>query len=157
MQWFAHDMAVQASSCAAQPLQLSAASSRSADADHVVLCSSVHDCTPTLLLMLHTWGSDMQQLWFESDLTPLLSFPSDVNIVFATSLNGADLVTSSILQRVAALQGAGSLFDWFFSFFGMAAAPPATGVILQQLSSQHRASDPFLYVLVPLFSPCLLQ
>ena len=77
------------------------------------ICSE-GDCAPTLLLLLHSWGSGMQQLWFDEDLSPLLSLPPDVNVLFATSLNGASDITRHMHSRLASLQHTGSIFDWLY-------------------------------------------
>jgi hypothetical protein len=105
-----------------------------------------NDCTPTLLLLLHSWGGGMQQLWFNADLSPLLSLPSDVNVLFATSLDGADVITDHMLGRLASLQHTGSILHWLYSLFGASRAAPAARVIQQQLSLQHRDTAPFLCV-----------
>jgi hypothetical protein len=121
MLWFARDVAARASSCAPQPLLIPTASAP----DGFELCSATRDCTPTLLLLLHSWGSGMEQLWFETDISPLLSLPPDVNLVFATSVNAADVVAGHMLERVNALQHAGGLLAWFASLLGQAPAAPA--------------------------------
>ncbi len=121
MLWFAHDAAARASSCAQHPLHIPAAPSP----DGFELCSATRDCTPTLLLLLHTWGGGMQQLWFDTDMAPLLSLPPGVNLLFATSINGADVVAAHMLERVQALQRAGGLLHWLASLLGQAPAAPA--------------------------------
>jgi hypothetical protein len=146
LQWFAQDMAARASSCASQPLHLDALSSRSGDDERVQMCSAGGDCTPTLLLLLHSWSSSMQQLWFEADLSPLLSLPPDVNLVFATSLNAADVVSASMLHRLSSLQRSGGILQWLLYLLGMASPSPIAHVIQPQLSQQHRAVQPFMCV-----------
>ncbi len=137
-------MAARAPSCASQPLHLDALSSRSGDDERVQMCSGDGDCKPTLLLLLHSWSSSMQQLWFEADLSPLLSLPPDVNLVFATSLNGADVVSASMLHRLSSLQRSGGILQWLSYLLGMASSSPVAHVIQPQLSQQHRAVQPFM-------------
>ena len=138
-------MAARASSCAPQPLRLPAASSRGGDGQLLEVCGT-DGCKPTLLLLLHSWSSGMQQLWFDADLSPLLSLPPDVNILFATSLSGADDITRHMLGRLAALQHTGTAIDWISALLGLTSPPPASHVIEQQLSLQQRDAAPFLYV-----------
>jgi hypothetical protein len=142
-------MAARSSSCAPQPLHLDALSSRTGDDERVQICSAGGDCTPTLLLLLHSWSSVMQQLWFDSDLSPLLSLPPDVNLVFATSLDAADIVSASILDRLGSLQRSGGLLDWLSSLLGLASPSPLAYVIQPQLSQQHRSLHPFMYTQQP--------
>jgi hypothetical protein len=95
----------------------------------------------------------MQQLWFESDLSPLRSFPPDVNLVFATSLNGADVISYNMLQRLESLHYIGSVMDWIAAMMGHAPSAASARVVEQQLSHQHRALSPFLYVPLHAASP----
>lgn len=146
MMWFPDDVAAHASSCAPRPLHLTSTSPLTSDDNRLEICSATRDCTPTLLLFLHSWGGGMQQLWFESDLSPLRSFPPDVNLVFATSLNAADVISDAVLERLASLRYSGSVVDWIAAVLGFAPAAASTRVVEQQLSQQHRALSPFLYV-----------
>jgi hypothetical protein len=155
MLWFADDMTARASSCAPRPLHLTSASPRTTDSDRLEICTVTRDCTPTLLLLLHSWGGGMQQLWFESDLSPLRSFPPDVNLVFATSLNGADIISYNMLQRLESLHYIGSVVDWIAAMLGHAPAAASARVVQQQLSHHHRALSPFLYVPLHAASPSL--
>lgn len=65
--------------------------------------------------------------------------------MFATSLNAADVVSASMLDRLSALQRSGGILQWLFSLLGIASSSsPVAHVIQPQLSQQHRALHPFM-------------